>query len=146
MVSALLMFLILTVMSTLNYLLIAHVKKAATQIQKYTGVQGKHTTAATTLVIILSIIMSICYLPAIIGRLLLGVYAYRKESSTFLSYYNVWTSLLFLLNSTINSVIYVRSTDIKDYYRNLIKQIKQSNKSKRNAPPIYTIPTVTSAV
>ena len=52
MVCALLMLLKLIVMSTLNYLLITNVKKAATDIQRYTGVQAKHTTTATNLVII----------------------------------------------------------------------------------------------
>ena len=145
MLSAVFMLLILIVMSTLNYLLIWHVKKAATQIQRYTGAQGKHTTAATKLVIILSVIMTICYLPAIIGHLVLGIYTYRGESNTVLSYYSAWTSILFLLNSTINSIIYVRSTDIKYYYRNLIKQFKQSNKKRRKAH-IYTIPSITTSV
>ena len=132
-------------MSTLNYFLITNVKKVATGIQRYTGVQGKHTTTATTLVIIISIIMTTCYLPALIGRLVLGIYTYRRESSTVLSYYSAWTSLLFLLNSTINSIIYVRNTDIKDYYGNLIKQVKQSNKNKSTAT-IPNIPTITSSV
>ena len=145
MVSAIFMLLILIVMSTLNYLLIMHVKKVATQIQRYTGVQGKHTITAITLVIILSIIMTTCYLPAIIGRLILGTYTYRGERNTVLSYYSAWASLLFLFNSTINSIIYVRSTDIKDYYRNLMKQVKQSNKNKRKAR-FYSFPSITSSV
>ena len=144
-VSAPFMLLTLIVMSTLNYLLITHVKKVATCIQRYTGVQGKHTTTATTLVIILSIIMTTCYLPAMIGRLVLGIYTYIGESDTVLTYYSAWASLLFLLNSTINYIIYVRNTDIKGYYGNLIKQVKQSNKNKRKAP-IDPISTITSSV
>ena len=83
------MLFVIVVMATLNYLLITHVTKTATVTRRDTGVQGKYSSKATKLVLILSIIMVICYLPATVGRLLLGIYTYREETNTVLTHYNI---------------------------------------------------------
>ena len=140
------MLLVIVVMATLNYLLITHVKKTATVTRRDTGVQGKYSSKATKLIFILSIIMAICYLPATVGRLLLGIYTYREETNTVLTYYNIWASPLFILNTTINSVVYVsRSTAIKDYFKHSIKQRKQRRNNSMKIQ-IYTVTNSTSTV
>ena len=118
---------IMVVMATLNYLLIIHVKRISTITRRDTGRQGQYSNKVTNLVIMLSIIMIICYLPSQLGYLILGIYIYSGKSNAVLQYYSTWVTPLILLNTTINSVIYVkRSTSIKDYYRTSFRQTKRA--------------------
>ena len=127
--------LIIICMTTLNYLLIKHVTKTEKETSRNTGVQAKYTRRTTKIVIILSMIMIVCYLPAAICRLFQGIYAYREESETVLTYFTLWTYPLVLFNTTINSVVYIRRTiAINDYYKNSIKQFHQTRRNMMNAP------------
>ena len=60
-------------------------------------------------VIILSIVMIVCYLPTTVGNLISGIYTYQHDSNTVLAYYNTWTTPFLFLNTTIKSIVYVKS-------------------------------------
>ena len=110
-------------MILLNYLLIKHVNKVAKNTRSITGVQETYANKVTVLVIVLSIIIIICYLPQMVGSIIAGIYIYRAEVNTVLIYFNARATPLMLFNTTINSVEYVgRTPTIKDYFKHYVQR------------------------
>ena len=120
---AICILILIIVITILNYFLITHVNKVARNASIKTRVQGKYASKVTVLVIVLSIIMIMCYLPPTVASIIVGIYIYRAEVNIVLIYFNAWTIPLMLFNTTINSVVYVgRTPAIKDYFKHYIQQ------------------------
>ena len=128
----------MTVMMTLNYILIKHIRK----VSKNTGIQGNYKHKVTMSVIILSIVMVICYLPTAVGNLISGIYTYQQDSNLALAYYSAWTYPFLFLNTTINSIVYVnRNTAIKNYVITTVRRPKlQTNITMNTVSTIITNP------
>ena len=128
------LILLITVMAMLNYILIKYVRNVARNTRRNTGIRGNYTNRVTVSVIILSIVMIICYLPAALGNLISGIYTYRHDRNLAIAYYNTWTTPLLFLNTTINSIVYVkRNTAIKNYVRKTVRRPKLQTNITMNA-------------
>ena len=122
------LLMIIVIMIAFNYFLIMHIKKAEETTRQDTGVKGTYANKVTISVVILSIIMILCYFPSAVCNLLLGIDIHRQHSNTILIKCFSWATVLLLVNTTINSVVYVsRSTDIKNYFMNILNIRTTSN-------------------
>ena len=114
----------MTTTFAVNIRLLCFVKKTSKCTRLKNALQY-HKQVATTIFII-SIVLIICYLPTIIIFYKIGYNILQETNLQQLVYYNYmvpWAHLAILLNSALNSVVYIsRSRPIKCYYASALSR------------------------
>lgn len=110
---------LLFVIMTLNVKILTYVNKSGKRTRAYTttGAATYHKNVSNTILLI-SVSITVCYLPLIFIFIISGFFLLTKHKDmSELEIIVPWSQIPILINSCLNSVIYIaRTRDIKNYY------------------------------